>query len=218
MSRLAPPALLLLCGLACGCGRGGPIGQGEAKAPAARAALAAAGQGAAGPAALFGIVLGAPVASLPGARPFKPGWYAVPPPHPEPGLERAAVEAFADTGICVIQGVGPVIAHDPEGVRTRAAIDALAWRMSELYGEPAKVDDCTSLVCKPEFWAIDLETGERRYGYRWPRRDSRPHGIWEISLVAQARNASDLVYLVEVDSQDLNGCRDAETQAASGDP
>ncbi len=202
---------VILCGLAGGCGRAEPAAPAKPPVKAAAAAPTA-------PPALFGIALGAPVSAIPGARPFKPGWYAVPPPRPEPGLVQAAVEAFPDTGVCVIQGVGPVIAADPDGAKARAAIDALADRLSERYGEPAKLDDCSSLVCKPEFWAVDLQTGERHYGYRWSLHDGRPHGVWDIALVAEARSARDLVYLVEADGQNLTGCRDAETQASPDGP
>jgi hypothetical protein len=165
------------------------------------------------PAALFGIALGAPLAAIPGARPFKPGWYRVdPPPRPEQGLERAAVEAFADTGVCVIQGAGPAIRDDPDGAKARAAIDALAARISQRYGPAAKADDCSSLVCAPAFWAIDVETGERHYAYRWsPHADAAP-GVWEISVFAVARSATVPGYVVQYDSPDVTACRDAENQ------
>src|SRR4051812_5296140 len=73
--------------------------------------LSASGARAAPPAdgrAAFGIPMGAQVRALPGAKAFKPGWYQLDaPPKPDPRFAQVAVEAFGDTGVCVIQGVSP---------------------------------------------------------------------------------------------------------------
>jgi hypothetical protein len=198
----ALPACMVLCA-------------GLAWAPAASRAQGAAA--AVDPEAPFGIAMGAPASRIPGATLFKPGWYAVGrPPRPEPGFVKAAVEAFPETGVCVVQGVGPVIDHDPEGSRIRAAVDDVANRFSASFGQPEKVDSCDSLICAPEFWGQDMQTGDRRYGYRWTLHGQPAHGAREISIIAVAHSASAFVYLVQYDSEKLSACRAAETATLQG--
>ena len=75
----------------------------------------------------FGVAMGAPIARVPGAQAFAPGWYHVPaPPRPDPRFDKVAVQAFARTGVCVVQAVGAEITADPDGAKIRAAIDRLA--------------------------------------------------------------------------------------------
>jgi hypothetical protein len=174
--------------------------------------LALAAAGAPDPEAPFGLRMGQPVAE--GAQSFKPGWYSVPhPPRDEPDLVKAAVEAFPETGICVVQGVSAEIGDDADGARTRAAIDAVAQRLSATYGAPQKLDACSGFACAPEDWTQDLQTGDRRYGYRWSMHAAPAHGVREASVVAVAHAARRAAFLVQWDSGDLTGCRRAQLEA-----
>ena len=184
----------------------------------AAAALAAAASAAAAPPSdgqgAFGILMGSPIAKVAGAKAFKPGWYQVAsPPEPDPRFAKVAVEAFARTGVCVVQAVGAEIAGDPTGVKIRTAIDRLADDFSGQYGQPQKLDLCTSGLCAPDLWGEDLQTGDRRYGYRWAMHDAADHSVREVSVVALAHSVSSFVYLVQFDSGALTACAANETGA-----
>jgi hypothetical protein len=168
--------------------------------------------------AAFGVRIGSPVRALPGAKTFKPGWYQLAaPPAPDPRFVQVAVEAFGDTGVCVIQGVSPEIAGDPAGVRIRAAIDRLADDFSKVYGAPERLDSCSNAACAPELWGEDLQTGARRYGYRWALHDAPDNGVREVSVVAMSHSVSSYVFLAQFDSGALNSCRTAELQTLDGE-
>lgn len=161
--------------------------------------------------AAFGVPMGASVRQLPGATEFKPGWYQLASvPRPDPRFARIAVEAFADTGVCVVQGVSPEITDDADGAKIRRAIDRLADDFAMVYGQPKRLDSCSDAACAPELWGQDLQTGDRRYGYRWEMHDASVHGVREVSVVALAHSVSSFVFLVQFDSGDLSGCRAAE--------
>jgi hypothetical protein len=168
--------------------------------------------------AAFGIRMGTPVRALPGAKPFKSGWYQLAaPPAPDPRFAQVAVEAFGDTGVCVIQGVSPEITGDPAGVRIRAAIDHLADDFSKVYGAPERLDACSNAACAPELWGEDLQTGARRYGYRWALHDAPDNGVREVSVVAMPHSVSSFVFLAQFDSGALTTCRTAELQTLDGE-
>ena len=163
--------------------------------------------------AAFGVRMGAPVSALPGAKEFRPGWYRLAaPPKPDPRFVQVAVEAFGDTGVCVVQGVSPEIAGDPTGAKIRAAIDRLADDFSKVYGAPERLDSCSNAACAPELWGEDLQTGARRYGYRWEMHDAPDSGVREVSVVALAHSVSSSVFLAQFDSGALSSCRTAELQ------
>lgn len=164
----------------------------------------------------FGIPIGGPASQLAGAKPFKPGWYQVVPPQPDPQFEKFAVEAYRATGVCVVQGVSSLITGDPEGAKVRAAIDRLAQAYAATLGAPEKLDSCKSMVCAPEFWAVDMLTGERRYGYRWRLRGGPLKRVREVSVVALARNASSFTYLVEYQSDAVTACTTQELASGGG--
>jgi len=156
----------------------------------------------------FGVPMGASVRKLEGARSFKPGWYQLAaPPKPDPRFDKVAVEAFADTGVCVVQAVSPEIAADPTGARIRLAIDRLADDFSAVYGQPQKLDSCTGGACVSDLWGEDLQTGDRRYGYRWALHDAKSREVREVSVIAVAHSVSSYVFLAQFDSGDLTGCR-----------
>jgi hypothetical protein len=184
-----------------------------AAAPAARAAPPADAH------AAFGIAMGSPVRKLPGAKAFRPGWYQVAvPPRPDPRFVKWAVEAFGDTGVCVVQAVSPEISGDPTGAQIRLAIDRLADDFSAVYGQPKKLDQCSGAACAAELWGEDMQAGARRYGYRWELHDAPENGVREVSVVANAHSVSSYVFLVQFDSGDLTRCRAAELQTAAGQP
>ena len=167
--------------------------------------------------AVFGIPMGLSVRKLEGAKAFKPGWYKLAaPPKPDPRFTQVAVEAFGDTGICVVQAVSPEIAGDAAGVKIRAAIDRLADDFSKVYGAPQRLDDCSNAACAPELWGEDLQTGARRYGYRWALHDAPDNGVREVSVVAMPHSVSSSVFLAQFDSGDLTRCRAAELQTLDG--
>ncbi|MGZ3274713.1 MAG: hypothetical protein ACXU82_06765 [Caulobacteraceae bacterium] len=167
--------------------------------------------------AVFGIPMGSSVRKLPGAKAFKPGWYQLAtPPKPDPRFAQVAVEAFADTGICVVQAVSPEITGDPAGVRIRAAIDGLVDDFSKVYGAPQRLDSCSDAACAPELWGEDLQTGARRYGYRWELHDAPASGVREVSVIATPHSVSSYVFLVQFDSGALTSCQTAERQTLDG--
>jgi hypothetical protein len=167
--------------------------------------------------AVFGIPMGSSVRKLPGAKAFKPGWYQLAaPPKPDPRFAQVAVEAFADTGICVVQAVSPEITGDPAGVKIRAAIDGLVDDFSKVYGAPQRLDSCSDAACAPELWGEDLQAGARRYGYRWELHDAPGAGVREVSVIAAPHSVSSYVYLVQFDSGALTSCQTAERQTLDG--
>lgn len=156
----------------------------------------------------FGVPMGAPIRSLEGAKRFKPGWYQLAaPPKPDPRFAKVAVEAFSDTGVCVVQAVSPEITGDPAGAKIRLAMDRLADDFSAVYGQPQKLDSCRGSACAPDLWGEDLQTGDRRYGYRWEMHDGPSNAVREVSVVAVAHSVSSAVFLVQFDSGDLTRCR-----------
>jgi hypothetical protein len=159
----------------------------------------------------FGVPMGGSVRKLEGAKVFKPGWYQLAaPPKPDPRFARVAVEAFSDTGVCVVQAVSPEITGDPTGAKVRLAIDRLADDFSTVYGQPHKLDSCQGGACVADLWGEDLQTGDRRYGYRWEMHDSPVHAVREVSVIAVAHSVSSYVFLAQFDSGDLTGCRTNE--------
>jgi hypothetical protein len=168
-------------------------------------------------ASAFGIPMGASVRKLQGAKAFKPGWYRLAaPPKPDPRFAQVAVEAFADTGVCVVQAVGPEITGDPTGVAIRTAIDRLADDFSKVYGAPQRLDSCSNAACVAELWGEDLQAGARRYGYRWELHDAPENGVREVSVIASPHSVSSYVFLVQFDSGALSTCRTAELQTLDG--
>ena len=163
----------------------------------------------------FGVAMGAPAKSLHGAEEFKPGWYALAePPRRDPRFDKVAVEAFPGAGVCAVQGVSATIRNDADGAKVRAAVDRLADDYSARYGQPLKLDSCTGLACAPDAWGEDVQTGDRRYGYRW---DVRGGPIREVSVLVLAHSVSSFVYLVEFHSAAINGCRDEELRSSDND-
>jgi hypothetical protein len=176
---------------------------------AARAAPPAEGK------AVFGIPLGASVKQIEGARQFKPNWFQVAaPPKPDPRFEKVAVEAFGKTGVCVVQGVSPLVRADADGAKIRAAIDTLADDFSARYGQPEKLDACKGFACAPQTWGEDMQIGDRRYGYRW---DVRGGPIRTVSVVAVAHSVSSFTYVVQFDSAELTQCRFEELSSGAED-
>lgn len=168
--------------------------------------------------AAFGVRMGSPASPLPGAKEFKPGWYRVAaPPKPDPRFAQVAVEAFAETGVCVVQAVSPEVAGDPTGSKIRAAIDRMADDFSQVYGAPQRLDSCSDAACAPDLWGEDLQAGARRYGYRWEMHDAPDSGVREVSVVAMAHSVSSFVFLAQFDSGALNACRTAELQGLDGE-
>jgi hypothetical protein len=166
----------------------------------------------------FGVRMGTPARALEGAKAFKPGWYQLAaPPQPDPRFAQVAVEAFGDTGVCVVQAVSPEITGDPSGVKIRAAIDRLADDFSKVYGAPERLDSCSDAACAPELWGEDLQAGARRYGYRWALHDAPDDGVREVSVVAMAHSVSSSVFLAQFDSGALTACRMAERQTLDGE-
>lgn len=167
--------------------------------------------------AAFGVPMGSSLRTLPGAKAFKPGWYLLAaPPQPDPRFEQVAVEAFADTGVCVVQAVGPEVRDDPSGIKIRAVVDRLAEDFSKTYGPPRRLDSCSDAACAPELWGEDLQAGARRYGYRWEMHDAPTNGVREASVVVTPHSVSSYVFLVQFDSGALSACRTAELQTLDG--
>ena len=127
------------------------------------------------------------------------------------------MEAFGDTGVCVVQAVSPEITGDPNGAKIRAAIDRLADDFSAVYGAPQRLDSCSDAACAPELWGEDLQAGARHYGYRWELHDAPENGVREVSVVATPHSVSSYVYLVQFDSGALATCRTAELQTLDGE-
>ncbi len=162
----------------------------------------------------FGIAMGAPLAKLPESKAFRPGWRQLASaPRPDPRFAKVAVEAFARTGVCVVQAVSPEIAGDPTGAKIRTAVDRLADDLSTVYGQPQKLDQCKGGPCALDLWGEDMQTGDRRYGYRWTMHDVADDGVREVSVVAVAHSVSSYVYLAEFHSGAVTACSAGEAGA-----
>ena len=74
-------------------------------------------------------------------------------------------------------------------------------------GQPQKLDSCQGGACVADLWGEDLQTGDRRYGYRWEMHDAGDHAVREVSVVAVAHSVSSYVFLAQFDSGDLTRCR-----------
>ncbi|MEI9889635.1 MAG: hypothetical protein WDN45_02445 [Caulobacteraceae bacterium] len=88
--------------------------------------------------------------------------------------------------------MSPEIVGDPTGAKVRLAMDRLADDFSAVYGQPLKLDSCKGGACVPDLWGEDLQTGDRRYGYRWEMHEGPAHAVREVSVIAVAHKRVEL--------------------------
>jgi hypothetical protein len=94
-------------------------------------------------------------------------------------------------------------------------MDRLADDFSAAYGPPQKLDVCKGGPCALNLWGEDLQTGDRRYGYRWTLHDAGADAVREVSVVAVAHSVSSFVFLAQFDSGALSACNAGGTGAGT---
>lgn len=170
----------------------------------------------------FGFEMGQPIDEVAGAEELDvPGLYRVEsPPKPHSDFEVTVLEAYPNTGICMIRGVGRTILGDGAGAAIRSKVDDLASALETKYGQPAKQDICVagSIKCRSNFWMMTLDDNERRYGYEWSNQNEtmKSAGIGKIGVGAMAANIQDTWPVLEFQSADTKACEVAR-KASSAD-
>lgn len=201
-------AILAMAVAACSSANGGDAAEGSAEAAVRE-----------GP---FGFDMGQKIEEVVGAEKLdRPGFYSVStPPKPHPDFELVALEAYPETGICMIRGVGRDILGDGAGASIRTKVDSLADALEGKYGEPKKVDFCRSnkIKCQSQFWMMTLDDNERVYGYSWESQNEamKKSKIGFIGLLGEAANIQDSYPTLEFESSDEDAC-EAARNAASAD-
>ena len=184
------------------------------KCLAVGAMTAALGAGAAhaGP---FGVRMGAPISSLPGAKAGKTvgevtvyGLETVPNPNPE--FESYVVTASAKTGICKIAGIGKDHSNDNDGAKVRDAFEELATILDQKYG-PSKSYDflhAGALWDGPSEYAMSLRQEERTLSRFWmpELKSNLPDDIATIVLEAEATDRATTYIALRYELANFEAC------------
>ncbi len=168
----------------------------------------------------FGFAMGQPISEVPEAKESEPGFYTVTsPPKPHPDFEMIALEAYPDTGICTIRGIGRDLQSDGGGASIRTKVDSLSEALKTKYGMPRKNDRCygNDISCRNEFWMMTLSSNERIYGYFWekPNEAMKAANIGEIAVGAMASNIADTYPVLEFYSEDVEACETARNAVSA---
>ena len=170
----------------------------------------------------FGFDMGQSIDEVAGASKLDtPGFYVVDSaPKAHPDFEAVVLEAYPDTGICMIRGIGRNIVGDGAGSAIRSKVDSLAKALETKYGEPEKGDVCIAnrIKCNPDFWMMTLDDNERMYGFRWSKQNEQMSSadIGLLGVQAKAANIQDTYPLLEFQSSNTKTC-EAARNASSAD-
>jgi len=114
------------------------------------------------------------------------------PPKPNDLFFLYSVKAYDSTGVCEIRAHTKSL-RDEFGTSTRGKMRQIADALSSLYGPPSRsVDDCGGATCKPEFWAMHIQRGARRYAHLWRRDELLATNLNTIVVIAEAGDSGDL--------------------------
>lgn len=205
-------SLLSACGLAflvASCS--GSSGNGSQQSSSDQKAVASAetpkGQGSYdGP---FGLKMGEPVSELhfaDGADDPSQARLLESVPRPMAELEKYAVLAYPDVGICEIRSVSKTFDSDAYGNNIRPAMDELAKLLDAKYGPHRKMAACSGYSC--QFFQMNLKDGSQVYAYDWSKATGAhlPPDISDVSLGAMAGEFNDTFYRLDYASSHKDEC------------
>ncbi|MEH6685542.1 MAG: hypothetical protein V7664_13695 [Qipengyuania sp.] len=169
----------------------------------------------------FGFGMGMPISEVDGAtRMENPTQYRVSsPPKSHPDIEFVILEAYPETGICAIRGIGYDIAADGSGSTVRSKVDQLASALESKYGSQEKIDICTSgdIACASEYWMMTMSQGERAYAYIWdkPSEAMQKAALSNITLAARASSIATSYLVLEFYSDETASCETAQNASSA---
>lgn len=169
----------------------------------------------------FGFEMGQSIRDVVGAEKIDaPGLYRVnSPPKSHSDFEAIILEAYPDTGICKIRGIGRDLLGDGAGASIRGKVDDLAKALETKYGAPRKSDRCIAdrIKCDPSFWMMTLDDNERVYAYLWESQSEgmKAANIGEIAVGAAATNIQDSYPILEFYSADASACEAARNSSSA---
>lgn len=165
----------------------------------------------------FGLAMGERIEDVSGATQIKPGWYKVnKTPIASSDFDGFLVEAYPETGICFIKGIGPTIEGDSGGSQLRMNIDNIAASMETKYGSPKHTDYCDSesSTCNPGYWTMHISSGSRIYSYSWEFKNPI-NGIGEAYVGASATSSLEGYAVIEYYSSQKKECKAAAAKAGA---
>jgi len=127
-------------------------------------------------------------------------------PRPMAELEKYAVLAYPDVGICEIRSVSKTFDSDAYGNNVRPAIDEVAKLLDAKYGHHKKMAACGGYSC--QFFQMNLKNGSQVYAYEWSKATGAhlPPDISEVSLGAMAGEFNDTFYRLDYTSSHKEEC------------
>ena len=127
-------------------------------------------------------------------------------PRPMAELEKYAVLAYPDVGICEIRSISKTFDSDAYGNNIRPAIDELAKLLDAKYGPHKKMAACGGYSC--QFFQMNLKDGSQVYAYQWSRGTGArlPADISDVSLGAMAGEFNDTYYRLDYTSSHKDEC------------
>jgi hypothetical protein len=170
----------------------------------------------------FGYLMGQSIAGLGLEKMDKPGIYqTATPPKPHDDFETVVVEAYPETGICRIRGIGKDLENDGSGAAVQGKVTELANALATRYGEGHKINGCSGgdIQCESQFWMMTLNGGERYFGYEWTRQNDKmkASNIGGVDVLARAGDINTSFAIVEYNSSKKAACdkaRRASTAAS----
>jgi len=168
----------------------------------------------------FGFNMGQSIEGLSLEKLEKASFYiASSPPKSHPDIETVVIEAYPETGICQIRGVGRDISNDGDGLQVRQQVKDLAGALETKYGSRRLVNRCSGgdIQCRNDFWMMTLNDGERFYGYHWDKAKlaDKPGTMGEITVAAAASNINDSYPIVEYHSAKVRECEKARKSVSA---
>lgn len=127
-------------------------------------------------------------------------------PRPMAELEKYAVLAYPDVGLCEIRSISKTFDSDAYGNNVRPAIDEVAKLLDAKYGPHKKMAACGGYSC--EFFQQNLKDGSQVYAYEWSKATGAhlPPDISEVSVGAMAGEFNDTFYRLDYTSSHKEEC------------
>lgn len=172
----------------------------------------------------FGVQMGAPISSIPGAKPSKTigevTVYSVNTlPAPNPEFEYYLIMASAKTGICKVTGIGKDHPGDATGVKVRGIFENLSNALAQKYGSSKLVDflHADALWNKPGEFAMALTEEEYSLSRFWDEEEKStlPADISGISLEAGGKGRDVTYVALRYELRNFEACTDLIDKARS---
>jgi hypothetical protein len=130
-------------------------------------------------------------------------------PRPMAELEKYAVLAYPDVGVCEIRSVSKTFDSDAYGNNIRPAMDELANLLDSKYGAHRKMAACSGYSC--QFFQMNLKDGSQVYAYEWSKATGAhlPPDISDVSLGAMAGDFNNTFYRLDYTSSKKDECNRA---------